>query len=76
MAYYDLHCTACGEDHFDVQATVQEKTQKLILCPGCGSNQLEKIYSPVSIHVKSTAGDAACPNSGYCGASCPHQARF
>lgn len=70
MAFYDLHCTECGKDSFDVQASVEDKTEKRILCPECGSNQLEKIYSPVNIHVKSGA-PAECPNSRVCGAGCP-----
>lgn len=69
MAYYDLHCADCGKDHFDVSATVAEKTEKLILCPDCGSNRMEKIYNPISIHVK--AGESAkCPNSHICGSGC------
>ena len=72
MALYDLHCTGCGRDFIDVQASVAEKTEKRILCPECGSNQMEKIYSPVNIHVKTGSASADCPNSRMCGAGCPH----
>ena len=75
MAYYDLHCSACGGDFFDIQASVEDKANRRIFCPDCGSNQLEKIYNPVSIHVKSNSSENACPRSSICGASCPG-ARF
>ena len=69
MAYYDLHCADCGKDHFDVSATVAEKVEMLILCPECGSNRMEKIFSPVSVHVKSEA-PSGCPNGHICGSGC------
>ena len=70
MPFYDLHCAACDKD-FNISASVADKMEKRILCPECGSNRMETIYRPVSVHVKSGAGDA-CPNSHVCGAGCPH----
>ncbi len=69
MPFYDLHCSACKQD-FNISASMADKTEKRILCPECGSNQLETIYKPVNIHVKNSA--AACPSSHVCGAGCPH----
>ena len=70
MPFYDLHCTACGQDS-NIHASVAEKTEKRILCPACGSSKMETIYKPVSVLVKSDA-PAACPHSHKCGGGCPH----
>jgi len=70
MPFYDLHCTGCNKD-LNVRATVAEKTEKRIVCPECGSNQMETIFSPVNFHVKKDAL-AACPNSHICGSGCRH----
>ncbi len=67
MPFYDLHCTACGQD-FNISASIADKAEKRIACPECGSRRMETIYKPVSVHVKS--GEAACPHSHVCGAGC------
>ena len=68
MPFYDLHCVACDKD-FNISATIAEKANKKICCPECGSNKMETIYRPVSVHVKKKEA-AACPHSQMCGGCC------
>ena len=71
--FYDLHCTKCGKDSFEVNATVADKVEKRIYCPECGSNMMETIFSPINVHVKSNNAAVACPNSSTCGSCCHRQ---
>jgi len=70
--FYDLHCAKCGKDSYGINATVADKTEKRINCPECGSNQMETIYSPINVHIKSNAA-APCPNSSSACGSCCHR---
>jgi len=70
MPFYDLHCADCGKDS-NVQASMADKAEKRVVCPECGSNRLETLYSPVNFHIKNKAAPA-CPNSHICGAGCQH----
>ena len=70
MPYYDLKCTAC-KNEFYVKATVREREQNSIVCPACGSQKLVSVFKSMNYKMKTDIG-AACPNSGACGASCPH----
>jgi len=70
MPFYDLHCADCGKDS-NIWASMEEKTEKKVVCPECGSNQLETIYSPVNFHIKDKT-PPACPNSHICGSGCQH----
>ena len=69
MPFYDLHCADCGADS-NISATIAEKMDKKIACPACGSNNMETIYRPESVHVKGDAAPAG-PNSHIC-AGCRH----
>lgn len=70
MPYYDLHCNKCGADS-NISASIADKMEKRVACPECGSKDMETIYKPVSVHVKSGEG-AGCPNRHVCGAGCCH----
>lgn len=67
MPFYDLKCTNCGNT-FNIMAKMKEKEDKLIICPQCGSNELESIFTNINIITKKT-GSA---ESGGCGAGCSH----
>ena len=67
MIIFDLQCI-CGyqfegwfdsRDDFDRQHAESE-----VLCPGCGSDRVRKILSPVSIHTGSQTTKAVPPLSG------------
>ena len=68
MPYYDLKCDKCGNE-FNKKASMAEKENKKILCPECGSNDLNSIFKNINI-VKSTKSAPACPTGGCCGGSC------
>ena len=72
MAYYDLKCRKCGNE-FNIKASVEEREKNLIKCPGCGSNELDRVYSKMNISQRTTPAKSetpSCPNIGRCG-SCP-----
>lgn len=78
MPYYDLRCSKCQKE-FNIKASIQERTDLLIGCPDCGSNELETIYRTVNvIHALNKDCDV-CPGAsrtpsrgGCCGGSCHH----
>ena len=72
MPFYDLRCTDCNTEH-NISASMKEKSDKTILCPDCGSVELETIFRSAPAVVKGRP-DFACPGSkpGGCGSSCPH----
>lgn len=59
MIAFDLRC---NEHHTfeawfrDRKAYEEQKEQGLIVCPACGSREVEKILSPVSVRTSSSAG--------------------
>ena len=71
MPFYDLHCVPCNKD-FNISASVAEKMEKQIVCPDCGSNDMETIYKPINIHTKRTQPSSSCPNRHVCGEGCCH----
>jgi len=71
MPFYDLKCDKCGEE-FNIMAKMNDREQKLISCPKCGSNELSAVFSNVNI-VQSRKSDAPqCPNIHKCGGCCGH----
>jgi putative FmdB family regulatory protein len=73
MAYYDLRCTKCKEE-FNVKATLEEREKKLIKCPSCCSNELERIYS--TMNIMQSSGNSkkdvpSCSTGGCSTGSCP-----
>jgi len=72
MPFYDMKCKKC-EFEFNVMATIEEKENKLIPCPGCGSKDLERVYTKSNISVKSRAAEATenCKCCS-CGSACPN----
>jgi len=39
----------CGHE-FNVMAKMSERTEKLIKCPECGSNELDAVFKSVNIY--------------------------
>lgn len=76
MPFYDLHCNEC-EKEFNIRATISEKSEKLIKCPECGSNDLKSVYKSANFYVNGLKNEKAseCPNINVCGAGCPHSQR-
>lgn len=68
MPYYDLKCTECGNE-FNKKASIEERTEKRIQCPACGSNKLDAVFKSVN-YIKSSK-DNAPPCAGCCGGGCP-----
>ncbi|NLD86628.1 MAG: zinc ribbon domain-containing protein [Clostridiales bacterium] len=73
MPFYDMKCKRCAYE-FNVMATIEEKEKELIPCPGCGSKELERIFTKSNVSVKSRAAEAkenckccsfasGCPNA-------------
>ena len=65
MPKYDLRCTGCDSE-FNIRATMSEKSEKRIICPNCGSNELATVFKTAPAYVRA---QAKCPNSGGCGSS-------
>ena len=69
MPFYDLRCTICDKEH-NIMATMDDKMQRRIACPDCGSLSMETVYKAAPAYIKSSAASApACPNSSACGSS-------
>ena len=59
-------------NEFNIMAKMSEKTDKLIKCPDCGSNDLSSVFKNINI-TKSRSSDATdCPNVHKCGGCCHH----
>jgi len=50
---------------------MREKSEKTIVCPDCGSTELETIFKAPPAVVKGAVPDF-CPNSAGCGHACRH----
>lgn len=71
MPFYDLKCK-CGEE-FNVMASMSDRENKKIKCPGCGrTDQLEAVFSKVNIVQSRKSGAGECPNAHVCGGGCCH----
>jgi len=70
MPFYDLYCLKCDKE-FNIFASMAEKSEKKILCPDCGSNDLKSVYKGASAYVKINK-TPECPNRHVCGAGCRH----
>jgi putative FmdB family regulatory protein len=70
MPFYDLKCK-CGQE-FNIKASISEREQKSILCPNCGNNELEAVFSKVNIIHSRKSGSSECPNLQRCGGCCNH----
>jgi putative FmdB family regulatory protein len=44
MPIYEFECGGCGERFEELLATAAAD----VLCPGCGSNETRRVFSPVS----------------------------
>lgn len=66
MIVFDLKCR-CGflfDGWFKSRTDFDEqKTNNLITCPECGSDEIHKILSPVAIHTEGTTSKANFANS-------------
>ncbi|MGI6326933.1 MAG: FmdB family zinc ribbon protein [Saccharofermentanales bacterium] len=79
MPYYDLSCKNCLHQ-FNVKATIQERSDRLIRCPECQSTELEAIYRTVNFVRRLNKDCDVCPRSGsrssgqgFCsGGACSH----
>ena len=75
MPFYTFVCNSCGQK-FEVRCTIAEKDSGSIVCPGCGANELDRIFEGFSISVRNGgcgAKDAgSCPRASQCGSgNCP-----
>ena len=75
MPFYDFRC-GCGNE-FNVMARMSDLEERVIECPDCGSNDLQRIYGSINVissQSKSSYNPAGieCPNARYCGANCRH----
>ena len=71
MPFYDLRCEKCGKD-YNISASVSDKSEKRIPCPGCGSFDLKTIYKSAPAYIKNNK-TPECPNFKTCGnTGCPH----
>lgn len=70
MPFYDLKCSKCGNE-FNQMASMSDREGKKILCPQCGSNELEAVFKSVNI-VKSRTENKECPNRHICNGCCGH----
>jgi len=71
MPNYDLRCNDCKAEH-QISASMKEKVEKLIVCPDCGSVEMETIFKAPPAVVKGV-GEPSCPNrSSACGGGCRH----
>ena len=71
MPFYDLKCEKCLNE-FNIMAKMSEKTEKLIKCPKCGSNELSSIFKNINITKSRNSDASSCPNVHKCGGCCPH----
>lgn len=70
MPFYDLKCRKCGKE-FNVMASISDRENMRIKCENCGSNQLDAVFSNISI-IKDRGSHDECPNSHICGGCCHH----
>lgn len=68
MPFYDLRCSEC-KNEFRISASIAERTEKRLTCPGCGSRDLEAVFKAANFSIKN---ENKCPNSHICGAGCAH----
>jgi len=69
MPFYDLKCNSC-ETESNIKATMAEKTENLILCPKCGSTDMETVFKSAPAYIKNSGGNVqACPGATSCGNS-------
>ena len=73
MPFYDLKCS-CGEE-FNVMASMNDRVNRKIKCPKCGSDNLEAMFSKVNIVKSRKSGSSECPNAHKCGSAgcCSHR---
>lgn len=70
MPFYDLKCK-CGEE-FNIKASINEMSNKLIKCPKCGSNDLETVFKSINVMQSRKPEGQDCPNMHKCGGCCMH----
>ncbi|MDD6261641.1 MAG: zinc ribbon domain-containing protein [Clostridiales bacterium] len=74
MPFYTFTCNSCGK-RFEVRCTIAEKDSGSIVCPGCGANELDRVFEGFSVAVKGSScpgrdGGSPCPSAGRCGGCC------
>ena len=72
MPFYDLKCTSCDSEH-NISASMNDKSEKKITCPDCGSSELETVFKAPPAVLKGMP-DMGCMHGGSCGGGggCPH----
>ncbi|MBQ5972813.1 MAG: zinc ribbon domain-containing protein [Oscillospiraceae bacterium] len=77
MPFYTFVCNSCGKQ-FEVRCSVAEKDSGSVVCPGCGANELDRVFQGFSVAVKSPSPscgqESACPRAAACGGCCGRQA--
>lgn len=59
MPFYELRCKACSHE-FTLRASISARSNKEIICPSCGSSELEGIYKTVNVILNRNKGCDAC----------------
>lgn len=74
MPFYTFTCNSCGK-RFEVRCTIAEKDSGSIVCPGCGANELDRVFEGFAVAVKGSgcpdkSPASACPHAAKCGGCC------
>ncbi|HHX73060.1 MAG TPA: zinc ribbon domain-containing protein [Clostridiales bacterium] len=77
MPFYTFVCNSCGKK-FEVRCTIAEKDSGSVVCPGCGANELDRIFEGFSVIMGNSGCESKCPaktggcpsQSGGCGGCC------
>jgi putative FmdB family regulatory protein len=68
MPVYDYRCTKCGEK-FEVRRSFLDgvKDRDRVLCPKCGSSDVERVYSPLFSTGSSSRSSCSSPSPRHFG---------
>ncbi|MBQ8898832.1 MAG: zinc ribbon domain-containing protein [Clostridia bacterium] len=72
MPFYTFTCNSCGKT-FEVRCSIAEKDSGAVVCPGCGANELDRIFEGFAVAVKGSgckSAGASCPHADKCGGCC------
>ena len=74
LPFYNFKCKECDTE-FEILASVSDKTEHMIHCPDCDSNELETLWKAAPKYLKGglqSSQEFICPNSEICGEACEH----
>ena len=68
MPFYDLRCESCDTEH-SILASIKEKSEKQITCPGCGSFELQSLFKRAPV-INGLTKSVSSSKGGCSGRSC------